>query len=105
MNANSRSALVVRFGSESLPSCKKPVFSPAYSFLRPSELFRANTGVLCGETILRSSLDADFKVTFTISPWEEYLGTEGFVFFQARIQLCMLMLSGGWASERSLPDV
>lgn len=27
------------------------------------------------------------------------------VFFQARIQLCMLMLSGGWASERNLPDV
>lgn len=78
-NVNSLSALVFRFGSESLPRCKNQ-----FSLLPTPPFILANfseqiQGLLCGEKLYyRSSLDAEFKVAFTISSWDEYLGTEGF---------------------------
>lgn len=103
VDASFVSALVFRFDSETLSRCKSQ-FSllPTPPFV-PANFSEQIQGVLCGEKLYyRATFNAEFKVAFQISSWEEYLGTESF--FQARIQLCMLMFSGGWASERSLPD-
>lgn len=90
------SALVFRFGSESLQRCKNQ-FSllPTPPFV-PANFSEQTQGVLCGEKLYyRSSLDAVFRVAFTISSWEEYLGIEGFFSRQGFSCVCWCCLVGG----------
>lgn len=52
--------------------------------------------VLCGEKLYYiSSIDADFKIAFTISSWKEYLGTGSFFSRQGFRCVCRCCLMGG----------
>lgn len=96
VDASSVSALLFRFDSESLPRCENQ-FSllPTPPFV-PANFSEQIQGVLCGEKLYyRSSLDAELKVTFKISSWEEYLATERFFSRQGLSCECWCFLVGG----------
>lgn len=100
VDTSSVSALVFRFDSESLPRCKNQ-FSllPTPPFI-PANFSEQIQGVLCGEKLYyRSSLDAELKVTFKISSWEEYLATEQFFSRQGFSCECWCFLVGGQVKE------